>query len=535
MATFKIDGQDIEIEPGKSVIRIAEEHGIHIPHYCWHPGLSAPANCRMCLVEIEVGGRRGMQPSCTAMPAEGMIVDTQAPAVKKNQQATMEFLLINHPLDCPVCDQAGECELQNYSYTYGPGASRFHEHKAIQPKKDIGAHVLLYSDRCIRCTRCIRFCDEVSGTSELGYFNRGVHNEIDIFPGIRLDNRLSGNTVDICPVGALLDKEFLFKQRVWFLEGTDTLCAGCSTGCNVRVDVNPVKERIYRMVPRENADVNAWWMCDDGRHGWGYVHSDERLLFPTKGRNEDEDLVLWEAALTYVRDEMTRIRKEHGPASVAALASPFLTNEEQFLFGKLVKEALSGARVALRSTVAAEGDVRFKSGFTIRADKSPNSRGAREILGSLGLHLEPSEEIWSGVREGKIRALLYAGGDPVPAFTQAELGAIGSLELLVVQDILKSDLSRAAHVVLPGAAFAEKDGTFTNHAGRVQQLRPALKPPGDARPDWMILQDLGNALGGQMAVSSAADVMAAVAREIRGYAGVSQDALGTVGLQIAGA
>ena len=270
-------------------------------------------------------------PACTAMPAEGMVVETQTEVVKQSQNAVMEFLLINHPLDCPVCDQAGECDLQDYSYTYGPDRSRFHEQKSVQPKKDIGKHVLLYSDRCIRCTRCIRFCDEVSGTSELGYFNRGVHNEVDVFPGERLDNRLSGNTVDICPVGALLDKDFLFKQRVWFLKGVDTICPGCSTGCNIRADIN--RERIYRLVPRENLEVNDYWMCDDGRHGWGYVHSDDRLLFPLMGGGEEPDLVLWTAALERVAEGFEKVREAHGEGAIAGIASGHLTNEENFLSG----------------------------------------------------------------------------------------------------------------------------------------------------------------------------------------------------------
>ncbi len=533
MPKFTLNGQEIEITPGQNVLQTAEDHGVHIPHYCFHKGLSAPANCRMCLVEIEMGGRRGLMPSCTAMPAEGMVVDTESDAVKHNQEAVMEFLLVNHPLDCPVCDQAGECALQNHSFSHGSTSSRFREEKNVQPKKDIGKNVMLYSDRCIRCTRCIRFCDEISGTNELGYFNRGAHNEIDVFPGIKMDNRLSGNTVDVCPVGALLDKDFLYKQRSWFLKGVNSACLGCSTGCSVRADLN--KERIYRLIPRENLDVNAYWMCDDGRYGWGYVHSDDRILFPTIGRGETENLVLWEAALSKVQEGIAGVRDANGVAAVAVFASSHLTNEEQFLLGKLVTGGLAGARVALRSNVDGEGDVSFKSGFTIRSDKSPNTRGATEILGAQGVSLLSENDIWEGIRSGAIKAVLFFGGDPLMKLSDQERNALGSVDFLAVQDILRTQVSQSADVVLPGAAFIEKDGTFTNYAGRVQQISAGLEPPGDARPEWQILTDLVNVFGGALTFESAAEVMAEVSRDVQAFGDVNMEEIGDVGLQIAGA
>ena len=505
MATFTIDDKEIEIVAGENVLKTALANDIYIPHYCYHPGLSAPANCRMCLVEIEMGGRRGLMPACTAMPAEGMIVETQTEGVKSNQRAVMEFLLANHPLDCPVCDQAGECGLQDYSYSYGADRSRFREKKNVQPKKDVGEHVLLYSDRCIRCTRCIRFCDEISGTSELGYFNRGVHNEIDIFPGERLDNRLSGNTVDICPVGALLDKHFLFKQRVWFLKGVDTVCPGCSTGCNVRADLN--KERIYRLVPRANPEVNGYWMCDDGRHGWGYVHSDDRLQYPLMGRGEDRAPALWEAAIERVRKGFQEARDAHGEGAVAGIASGHLTDEENTLFARMFKDVLTGGAVAIRSKVSAEGDVTFKSGFTIRADRSPGSRGAQQALEREGVAAVDPSAIWDGIREQRIRALYLLGGDPQDRLSEAEREALGGLDFLVVQDILPNELTELADVVLPGAAFIEKDGHFTNFADLAQPIRRGFDPPGDARADWVIIQDVSNALGGAFAYADVEEIL----------------------------
>lgn len=527
MSTFSIDGSEIEIVPGKNVLQTAIDNGIYVPHYCYHPGLSAPANCRMCLVEMEVGGRRSLGPSCSAMPAEGMVVDTQSDVVKENQNAVMEFLLVNHPLDCPVCDQSGECELQDYSYTYGTDRSRFHEKKLVQPKKDVGRHVLLYSDRCIRCTRCIRFCDEVSGTGELGYFNRGVYNEIDVFPGERMDNRLSGNTVDICPVGALLDKSFLFKQRVWFLKSVDTICPGCSAGCNIRADYN--NERIYRLVPRQNPDVNEYWMCDDGRHGWGYVHGEDRLLFPMTGRGEEQELSLWEVALEAARAGFERIRTEYGDSAVAGIASACLTNEEHYLFGSLFRNGLSGGPVAVRSRVSDEGDVVFKGGFTIRADKSPNARGARTVLEGLGLTLTETSEIWRGVADGRIRGLYLVGGDPLESLSDEEQAALASLDFLVVQDVQSRTWTSMADVVLPGAAFIEKEGTFTNVDGRVQRLRQGLAPVGDARPDWEILRDVNRLTGDEAPYSAVEDVMADLSNAIAAFKGINYDLVGDGG------
>ena len=527
MSTFTIDGSEIEIAPGKNVLQTAIDNGIYVPHYCYHPGLSAPANCRMCLVEMEMGGRRSLGPSCSAMPAEGMVVDTQSEVVKENQNAVMEFLLVNHPLDCPVCDQSGECELQDYSYTYGSDRSRYHEKKLVQPKKDVGRHVLLYSDRCIRCTRCIRFCDEISGTGELGYFNRGVYNEIDVFPGARMDNRLSGNTVDICPVGALLDKSFLFKQRVWFLKSVDTICPGCSTGCNIRADYN--NERIYRLVPRQNQDVNEYWMCDDGRHGWGYVHADDRLLFPMLGKGEEQELALWEVALEAVSAGFERIRTEYGDSAVAGIASACLTNEEHYLFGSLFRSGLAGGPVAVRHRVSDEGDVVFKSGFTIRADKSPNARGARTVLKGLGLSLAETADIWRGVTDGRIRGLYLVGGDPLESLSDEEQTALASLDFLVVQDVLSRGWTAMADVVLPGAAFIEKEGTFTNVDGRAQRIRQGLAPVGDARPDWEILRDVNRLMGGEAPPAGVEEIMADMSNTIAAFKGIDYDVIGNGG------
>ena len=534
MANFTIDGNEIEIQPELgNLIQHGSKNGIRIPHYCYHPGLSVPGNCRMCMVEVEAdtpGGRRkSLLTACTTLPAEGMVVDTQSPLVKETQKAVMEFLLINHPLDCPVCDQAGECDLQDYSYDHGAGDSRFLETRLVQPKKDIGKHIMLYSDRCIRCTRCTRFCDEVSGTSELGYFYRGVYNEIDIFPGFPLDNRLSGNTVDICPVGALLDKAFLFKQRVWFLDHEDSICPGCSAGCNIRIDVNRNNNRIYRLKPRENSEVNQFWMCDDGRYGWGYVHADNRLTVPMRREGNDWHGVSWAEGLEEARQ---RFEKAKAGGAVLGIMSAHSSNEENYLFCKLMKEIFGSDTVGIRPKLNAEGDVIFKSGFTIRADKSPNSRGARDMARGLGLRITEMPDLLELIEGGRVKAVYLLGGDPVEKLTEPEHAAFSKLDFLLVQDILTSDLVSVAHVLLPGTAFAEKDGTFTNEGGQVQRFKRVLPPPGEAKPDWEAIREVALAMGIGLDYLSVREVMEEISQKVPGYSGMTYESLGEHGKKL---
>ncbi len=275
MPTITIDGRVCEFEPGTPVLQVALDHDIPIPHYCYHPGLSIVANCRICLAEVWAPNPRNdnklepipkLLPTCQTPAADGQVVYTDSPKAVANQRAVMEYLLINHPVDCPVCDQAGECYLQDYSYHYGRGAARFAEQKIKQPKKDLGPNVLLYMDRCIMCTRCVRFCREVSGTGEITVEGRGAESQIDVFPGVALDNELSANVIDLCPVGALLDKDFLFQQRVWFLSKTPSIDAITCSGDNIFIEHN--EGRVYRVKPRTNMDVNTWWITDEVRFVW---------------------------------------------------------------------------------------------------------------------------------------------------------------------------------------------------------------------------------------------------------------------------
>ena len=283
MPQLTINGKTYDFEKGETILQVALRNEVEIPHYCYHPCLSIVANCRICLAEVwapnpktgklEPGPK--LFPTCQHPAAEGQVVYTESPKAIANQKAVMEYLLINHPVDCAVCDQAGECHLQDYSYQYGRGQSRYLEDKNKKPKKDLGPHVLLYSDRCIMCTRCVRFTREVTGTGELMVDGRGSTEQIDVFPGLAINNELSGNVVDICPVGALLDKDFLFQQRVWFLKKTPSIDGLTASGDNISVEHN--EGRIYRFKPRANAEVNQWWITDEVRYGWKFVHREDRL------------------------------------------------------------------------------------------------------------------------------------------------------------------------------------------------------------------------------------------------------------------
>ena len=287
MPQLTINGQELGFEDGQSILEVALSNELEIPHYCWHPGLSVVASCRICLVEVWAPNPRNdnkleaipkLLPACQTPAADGQVVHIDSPKATANQRAVMEYLLINHPVDCPVCDQAGECSLQDYAYRYGRSASRFEETKIKQPKKDLGPDILLYSDRCIMCSRCVRFTREVTGTCELMVEGRGAQESIDVFPGRALDNELSGNVIDLCPVGALLDKDFLFQQRVWYLTRTPSIDGLTSGGDNISVEHN--HGVVYRIKPRTNLEVNTWWISDEIRWGWKFIHDESRRRMP---------------------------------------------------------------------------------------------------------------------------------------------------------------------------------------------------------------------------------------------------------------
>src|SRR5688572_18983554 len=324
MPKITVDGVSIEAKDKQMILQACNDAGFALPQYCYHPGLSIPASCRICLVEVE--GIPKLVPSCQTPIRDGMVVHSKSSKAIANQKAVMEYLLINHPLDCPVCDQAGECYLQDYSYEYGRSESRFEEDKQKKPKKDVGLNVLLYNDRCIMCTRCVRFTREVSGSSELYVDGRGHKEEIDIFPGKPLDNKLSGNVVDLCPVGALLDKDFLFKQRVWLLKQAPSISPADAGGENIYLEYN--EGMIYRVKPRYNPEVNTWWISDDTRYTYKAVHDEKRLTEARRTQFGAQVETQYARAIEGADEGLRRVVKENGEGSLFALLSPMMACEE---------------------------------------------------------------------------------------------------------------------------------------------------------------------------------------------------------------
>ena len=512
MATVTVNGKEVSLGDGERLncIQAAKQADIEIPHYCWHPAMSVVASCRMCLVEVgdkKPDGTVAMQPKvvpgCQTPVKDGTVIVTNSAKVKQAQAATLEYLLLNHPLDCPTCDQAGECFLQDYTYKFGHMQSRLMEPKELKPDKDyIGDQITLFTDRCVMCTRCVRFTREISGTGELQVINRGDREEIDIFPGIPVNNKLAGNVVDICPVGALCSKDFLYKQRVWWLKSADSVCPDCSTGCSINVDQN--NETVFRLKPRTNLQAQGHFMCDDGRFGWKYIHSDQRLKRPEMSQGDRRVSVDWDTALTATRNALKDAAAKN-PKAVAAVLSPWMTVEEAYLLSKHLKSLSPEIRLALGS-VRVEGqddhypkdvcgNAQEKVKFTIRAEKCPNRRGVEAVLQHFQGSIINIGDILGDAAEGRIDTLYFVGGDPRGGLDESHATALAKVKTLIVQDILPSPVSARAHIVLAGGSFAERDGTFVNHAGLAQAIKRSIRSPEDARPDGRILWDLSNRRG----------------------------------------
>ena len=363
MAKITIDGNQFEVDSKRTIIEAARENGISIPHFCWHPKLSVSGNCRMCLVEVEKMPKLAI--ACSTQVAEGMVVHTKTDRVFHAREAVMEFLLINHPLDCPICDEAGECKLQDYAYKHSAGYSRFQEDKVHKPKRvEIGPRVMFDAERCILCSRCIRFCDEVAGVHQLQFVERGDHTVIETFPGEALDNSYSMNVVDICPVGALTNRDFRFKARVWEMSFTESVCQGCARGCNVEIGVR--NNEILRLTPRRNEEVNSYWMCDHGRlDTFKSVNAVTRIKAPMVRRDAALVEVDWDEAIAKVASELKSFKK----SEIAVLGSAFATNEDNYAVQRLAKEVLGTKNIDFMRHVI-EGD---EDDILIRADKTPNS------------------------------------------------------------------------------------------------------------------------------------------------------------------
>ena len=531
MPKITINGVEYEAQPGQTIIEVADEHGVNIPRFCYHPGLTVAGNCRICLVDVEKAPKP--QIACGTPVMDGMVVHTDNEQALWARQGVMEFLLLNHPLDCPICDKAGECMLQWFSVEHGPGGSRLADPKEHYEKRlDIGEHILLDQERCILCSRCVRFCDEITKTSELGIFERGVGAELNVIPGNRLDNAYSGCVTDICPVGALTLKEFRFKARVWFLKNTPSICPGCSRGCNIEVAVNanlnPHGGRIERITPRTNIEANDYWMCDIGRLIHQDLYDRPRLLFPQVRNGEGLARATWDAAADAAWTRLGAAADRGGPGAVAVIASAGATNEEMHLLKRL-HDQVQGGGIAFPEHRVGEDD-----GLLLNADRTPNRRGAREICGEASVDGTALAAIRSRLEAGALRGLLVAGESGL-----AEQGWraewLDRLDVLVVLEQFGSaEVLARAQVVLPLAAWAEIEGTYVNFGGRVQRLRPAVRAPGEVRPGWQIVAALGERAGWEERYSSAREVMEEVAETVAAFRGLSYPALGMGGAPLPG-
>ena len=522
MPTVEIDGQRIQVEDGVTVIQAAERLGVEIPHYCWHPGLSISGNCRMCLVEIEKQPK--LQIACNTRAADGMVVHTQSERTKAAQRAVLEFLLVNHPIDCPVCDQAGECKLQEYYMDYDRQRSRVPLADKVRKRKavPIGPLVMLDQERCILCARCTRFVDEVTKTHELAIFERGNHCEVALAPGKTLDNPYAGNVIDICPVGALTSRDFRFRARVWYLQETRSVCGSCANGCNIEVFHR--EGRIFRFQPRYNPDVNQYWMCDAGRLSCHELQGESRLMEVLRRGDDRFAVAEWPAVL-----DATAAELRGAPAGgVAVVASARTPNEELYLLRRLAARVGATLSGVSWSPPDARGD-----DFLLKADKNPNTRGLR------AMGLDPSdaiERLLATLESGKLKVLLLHRTDLVAwADGPRVRKALEQIPCVVVLDTHGSETAEYATVVLPIAAYTEIDGTFTNHAGRVQRLEVAVAPPGTARAGWQVLAELLGRFEDGLELPSAERVFAALASEIPAFAGLDYARVGAQGAPLADA
>ena len=541
MPTITINGKACEFKaggPAPMILQVANANGIEIPQYCYHDGLSIVASCRICLAEVWQPNPRNnnalepipkLVPTCQTACADGMVVYTDSPKSIANQKAVMEYLLINHPLDCPVCDQAGECYLQDYSYEYGRGVSRFEEQKVKQPKKNLGPHVYLYSDRCIMCTRCVRFTREVTGTAELLVQGRGNKEEIDIFPGVALDNELSANVIDLCPVGALLDKDFLFAQRVWFLKSTPSLDGITASGDNITVDTND--GRIYRVRPRTNMKVNKWWISDEIRYGWKHVHSPERLHSPRRRQFGLQVDAEWNRALNDAVDGIRKAVSAGGTSRLGVVVSPMLSCEDAYLLARTALALDPRATFAV-GFVPVSGQNKTlpagkPDGYTIYAEKAPNARGVKRVLeavvsGGKGSIVDVATLI-SSMRSGAVCAAIITGNYPSAWVTDELLRAVGAegqnsagagkKPFTVVIDTLASRLADAADIVLPSCSWLEKTGSFENARSMIQAFEQAIPPLEGCKSEGQIALDLLGVTQGVVSPIEARTILVDPAKE----------------------
>ncbi len=509
--TCRINGIEVTVPKGTRIIEAAEQAGIGIAHYCYHPGLSAPAMCRMCLVEVE--GAPKLQPACVTTVAEGNNILTESERALESRKGTLEFYLINHPLDCPVCDKSGECRLQDFVHAEGPKHGRLLDAKVIFGQDDFGGNILYDGDRCIMCTRCVRFMREVARDDLLGVVQRGHRSVIDTFFEQGLDDSpFHTNIVDICPVGALLDKDFLHKARVWDLDHTPSICPNCSQGCNIRIDTRD--NIVQRLRPRANPDVNSYWMCDYGRHQYEWMNASDRIEAPLVRSGDRLVAQNWQPTILALLEQL-----KQRAGSVRVVGSPMQSNEDNGLLARLAS-VLGATTPVYRSARAADEVV--LPGFpklARRRELAANGRG----LEALGFDRVGDDRGQGGVTATDVLIVL---GDEL-ADLPADFGRDASLFVYLGHRLQPA--ARNAHFVLPVSTFAEQEGTFTNFEGRVQRFWPALQPPPLARPAWQVLGVLLAGLDDGPAPADAANAFLRVGSHFDSFAGLTYEMIGTRG------
>jgi NADH-quinone oxidoreductase subunit G len=540
MDTVKIviDGQEVAVEKGRTVLEAAIQHGHQVPFYCYHPGLGVDGSCRVCIVKIEKMPK--LQTACSTICTEGMVIHTGTPDVVEARASVFEFLLINHPLDCPVCDKGGECPLQDFSYTFGPNLSRMEfarrvfDGEGVKADVDFGPTLMLNRNRCILCTRCVRFMREIDGDAQINIVDRGYGSEIATFQEEGVHSLLSGNLMDVCPVGAITTKDYRFKSRPWDNpEAVDTICTLCEKGCNTTAWIKAKPEwakgaRLVRITPRFNPDVNGFWMCDIGRFDYHWIESDQRLRRPQLRTGSGVQApVPWADVWNALPD---RLAASGGPQGLGFLASAHLSLEELFLVKRLVTELGSGPDAVAVSWRRREKPQPAGAKFRIPPIEAPNVTGARD----LGLPLTERNgspdpgSLRKAVEEGRVRSLYVI--DTGPDGSIGDVSWIirarrdGRLRLLVVQGVLLTELAQAADLALPGASFVEKEASYTNGEGRLQAAARVMTPPADAMEDWQILVNLARSLGLPFDYTTSAAVRADLAAALRdqpAYAGLA--------------
>jgi NADH-quinone oxidoreductase subunit G len=506
LVNLTIEGRAVSVPAGTSILEAAKTAGILIPHYCYHPGLPVAGVCRMCLVEVEKAPK--LAPGCATAVVEGQVVHVYSEKALEARKGVLEMLLINHPLDCPICDQSGECELQDYTFQEGRADSRYREAKRFNPVEDFGGDVMYVPNRCILCTRCVRFMDDIHDAPVLAVSERGDRAYIGKAPDDDLTQPWAANVVDLCPVGALLSKDFLNKARAWELDRTASVCTGCSQGCNVTLELRD--QQVVRVRPRGNADVNKFFMCDHGRLDYRWMNRPDRLEVPMAGG----EAVDWEIALDAAAKALKGKR-----AYVVANAS--LSNEALYLLKRLVSK--TGGSGTFRVEQGTEAPLPGVPDLSLRADRAANGTGA-ERLG-----FSRSKDPLAGLKAGDVLILADEELEGLSSDAVRKADAV-----IVIGTAMPKGLTAPA-VVLPIANVAEEEGTLTNLRGRVQRYLQAKAAPGLARPAWFVLSDLLNALGDKADFLAASAVFDALAKSDKAFDGMSYDALALTGIETPGA